>query len=164
MWTALVTIVLSACAAPSQAPPAALGDIALSGISTDSSGRCFARQDGETETTVVTETIEVVPEVKDRNGVVTSPAIFRSVTRPQTVQVTQGEPFQIVCPQVYTSDFVSTLQRALIVRRAYTGPVSGVMDATTQAAVQAFQQPMGIDSPLLSIRVARDLGIVAVPL
>ena len=57
---------------------------------------------------------------------------------------------------------VAPLQRALIVRRAYTGPVSETYDAATQAAVAAFQRDRGIDSPLLSVDTARDLGVLAI--
>lgn len=162
----LAAILLSGCAGVPPAPvpdTPPVGAISLGEISTDASGRCFARQAGPTQTTVVTELVEVMPEVRDRNGVLTTPGIFRNVTRPRTVQTGEGAPFETICPQIYTPDFVATLQRALIVRRAYDGQVTGLMDEATSLAVQQFQRQRGIDSPLLEIGVARDLGIVAVP-
>lgn len=167
MWKSVIlsAFVLAAAAcsrpAPQVAEPAAL--ISLGEIDTDTAGRCFAQQDAPTEVQIVTTLIEVQAAVKDRNGVVTSPAIFRNVARPQTVAVGEGARFETVCPQVYTPQFVATLQRALIVRRAYDGAVTGLMDSPTSLALQQFQRGMGVDSPLLAIAVARDLGIVAVP-
>lgn len=135
--------------------------ISLGAIETDATGRCFARMAGPVQTTIVTELVEVMPAERDRNGVVTSPAIFRNVTRPQTVQTGPGARFETLCPQRLTADFVATLQRALIVRRAFAGPVTGNYDDATSLAVQQFQRNQGIDSPLLSIDVARQFGLVA---
>ena len=137
--------------------------IALGEIETDRDGRCFARTAPPTQTEVVTELVEVEPARTDANGVVITPAIFRNITRPVTRPVGDGARFEAVCPQVYTAEMVETLQRALIVRRAYGGPVNGVLDAATRAAVRAFQLEDGLDSPVLAVRVAQDLGIVAVP-
>jgi peptidoglycan hydrolase-like protein with peptidoglycan-binding domain len=58
---------------------------------------------------------------------------------------------------------VSTLQRALLIRRAYDGPITGQYDAATSLAVQSYQRGTGIDSPLLGTTTARELGILAVP-
>ncbi|MEY1556089.1 peptidoglycan-binding protein [Yoonia sp. R2331] len=163
----LAGLAVAGCApAPATGPETPVSGslvIDLGEIETRADGRCFARAAGQTETQIVTELVEVQPAVKDRNGVVITPAIFRNITGPRTVEVGQGAQFETVCPQVYTRDFVATLQRALIVRRAYDGAVTGLMDSDTSAALQAFQKAMGVDSPLLAVAVARDLGIVAVP-
>jgi peptidoglycan hydrolase-like protein with peptidoglycan-binding domain len=58
---------------------------------------------------------------------------------------------------------VSTLQRALLIRRAYDGAITGQYDAATSLAVQSYQRRSGTDSPLLATAIARDLGILAVP-
>ncbi len=158
---------LSACSGGVEPPVDIAADqapvISLGAIETDAAGRCFARMAGPTETQIVTELVEVQPAIKDRNGVVTTPAIFRNVTGPKTVRVGEGQRFETVCPQIYTPEFVATLQRALIVRRAYAGEVTGLMDEATSLSLQQFQRGMNIDSPLLAITVARDIGIVAVP-
>lgn len=156
---------LAACNAIAPAQPASLpadSVISLGEIETDASGQCYARSAGPTQTTIVTELVEVVPAVKDANGVVVTPAIFRNVTRPQTQRVGAGPRFETVCPQRLTPSFVETLQRALLVRRAYAGPISGDYDDATSLAVQQFQRGMGIDSGLLAVTVAQDLGLVAI--
>ena len=135
--------------------------IALGEIFTDGAGRCFARQSAPTETEIVTELVEVVPAVKDDNGVVTSPAVFRNVTRPVTREVASGAMFEAVCPQVFTTPFVSTLQRAMIVRRVYSGEVTGTLDGPTRSAIAEFQGAAGIESDVLAMSVARELGLIA---
>ena len=160
----LLTVLLAACqTVPPESGPSGGAVISQGQIETDASGRCYARTERPTETVVVEDLVEVVPEIRDRNGVVTSPAVFRSVTRPQIKSVGDGLRFETVCPQRLTAEVVLTLQRALIVRRAYDGPVNGLYDSGTRAAVQAVQRPAGIDSPLLSVDLARALGVVAVP-
>ncbi|MCA1777238.1 MAG: peptidoglycan-binding protein [Loktanella sp.] len=154
-----ICLALAGCnptAPETEAPGIDLGD-----ISTDAQGRCFARAAAPTSTSIVTELVEVLPEVRDANNVVTREAVFRNVTRPRTLRAGQGERFETVCPQIYTTAFVASLQRALIVRQAYTGQVNGLYDAVTASAVQRFQRPRGFDSPLLSATVARDLGVLA---
>jgi hypothetical protein len=135
--------------------------IELGDISTDAQGRCFARTAAPTETSIVSELVEVLPEVRDANNVVVRDAVFRSVTRPRTLRAGQGKRFETVCPQIYTTAFVASVQRALIVRQAYTGQVNGLYDERTSAAIQRFQRPMGFDSPFLSADVARSLGVLA---
>jgi hypothetical protein len=137
--------------------------VSLGDIETDAKGRCFARTEGPTQTNIISELIEVAPETRDAAGTVINPAVFRTITRPQTVKVGEGSRFETVCPPVYTAAFVSTLQRALLIRRAYDGPITGQYDAATSLAVQSYQRRSGTDSPLLATDIARDLGILAVP-
>ena len=159
-------LLLSACqtAPGSGAEPRPAEAVITQGeIEADGDGRCFARTAAPTETVVVEELAEVVPEVRDQNGVITSPAVFRTVTRPQTRATGPGRRFETVCPHLLTSELVLTLQRALIVRRVYAGPVNGTYDEPTRAAVRSVQITEGIDSPLLSVDLARTLGIIAIP-
>lgn len=142
-------------------PEAEAAGIDLGEISTDAQGRCFARAAAPTSTSIVTELVEVLPEVRDANNVIIREAVFRNVTRPRTLRAGQGERFETVCPQIYTTAFVASLQRALVVRQAYAGQINGLYDAATSSAVQRFQRPMGFDSPFLSAKVARDLGVLA---
>ena len=159
-----LAVVLATNCTPIDSPAGPPNDLTVSAgdFVTDDMGRCFTRQAGRTQTEIVNQLVEVVPAQKDQNGVVINPAVFRNVTRPRAVQVAEGAQFEAVCPQRYTADFVATLQRALIVRRAYDGSVTGVYDAATIAAVTQFQRKMGIDSPMLAVIVAQDLGIIAV--
>lgn len=137
--------------------------ISLGSIDTSTSGTCFATTAGPTETVVVNEMIEVVPATKDENGVVTSPAVFRNITRPSTNTVGEGTRFETVCPPLLTPAFVATLQRAMITRRIYSGQVNGNYDTATGLAVQRFQRNLSIDSPYLAVSTARQLGVLAVP-
>jgi len=135
--------------------------IPLGAIETSAEGGCFAMTAGPTETVVVEDVIEVTPVVKDRNGVVLSPPVYRNITRPETNTVADGERFETVCPPFLTPSFVSTLQRAMITRRAYSGAVTGQYDTATGLAVQRFQREQGIDSPYLAVSTARQFGVLA---
>ena len=42
--------------------------------------------------------------------------------------------------------------------------VNGTLDAPTREAVRRYQEPLGLDSPELSLAAAQSLGIIAVPL
>lgn len=158
--------ILAGCAAPSDvstAPPAQSDPTnSLGAIETTADGMCFANSAAETETMMEDIVVEVVAETLDRNGVVTSPAVFRNVTRPKTIVVGEGIRFETVCPPVLTQSFVTTLQRALLTREAYSGAVNGQYDAATGIAVQRFQRAQGIDSPYLSVSTARQLGVLAI--
>jgi len=100
-------------------------------------------------------------EQRDESGVVTVPAAFRTMVRQQIVRERSEIRFETICPQNYSQDLVSTLQRALKARGFYTGPISGILDETTGTAIQRFQRQDGRDTPLLAIETARKLGVVA---
>ena len=161
LFTILAATAVAACSAPMTQPSAPR--LALDGIEVGADGRCTTRALGPSVTRVVTELVEAEPAVVAPDGTEVRPAIFRNVTRPVTTREGEGAPFETLCPQAYSETLVATLQRALIVRRLYTGPVTGTYDAATRAAVQAFQKPQGIDSPLLATRTAQDLGLLAAP-
>jgi len=163
--TATCVLALVACEAPAPQgqpdTPEVLID--LGEIETDTRGRCFTRDAAPTEVRIVEETVVVVPEVRDNLGRVTQPAVVRSQDGPQTFRIGNGTRFETLCPQEYTAEFVASLQRAMQARGAYAGPISGAYDSATSQAVQAFQLPSGIDSPLLRRRTALELGLTAVP-
>lgn len=162
----LGAIALTACSPQSglEQPDRANADeiISLGAIETSTNGACFATAAGATQTVVIEDVIEVAPEIKDRNGVVISPAVYRNITRPATNTVGEGNRFETVCPPAFTTAFVATLQRAMITRRVYSGQVTGQYDTATGIAVQRFQRDQGIDSPYLAVSTARQLGILAV--
>lgn len=163
LFTLVSCAALLGCAMPQAAPPDPASDlITLGAIETSADGVCFARNAAETRTVTEDVLIEVVPAVKDRNGVVTSPAVFRNVTRPQTIVTGEGARFETVCPPLLSEAFVTTLQRALRTRDAYSGDLNGHYDTATGLAVQRFQRDQGFDSPYLAVATARQLGILAV--
>lgn len=159
-----VVVLLTGCGAvPGPDPVSAPIVVAMGEIETDAAGRCFAVTAPPTQTAIVEDTVEVAPALRAADGTVTEAAVLRTVTRPQTVPIGPGTRFETLCPPVYSEAFVQTLQRALLIRRAYAGPISGHYDAATRDAVATFQRARQIDSPLLAVDVARDLGIYAVP-
>ena len=68
--------------------------------------------------------------------------------------------FRVPCPELMTTDFIATLQRALAARSYYDGPITGRADPATRRAVQAFQRAQGFDSPILTLETAQKLGLV----
>jgi len=47
---------------------------------------------------------------------------------------------EAICPNLMTDDFVASLQRALSLRGAYRGKVTGLMDDKTRRPISKFQQ------------------------
>ncbi|WP_245771006.1 peptidoglycan-binding domain-containing protein [Natronohydrobacter thiooxidans] len=72
--------------------------------------------------------------------------------------------FRVPCPEAMGRGFIKTLQRALMARGYHEGPVTGVADAQTRAAVQAFQRAGGFNSPILTLETAQRLGLVPIEL
>lgn len=157
---ALSIALLAACApAPVTQPINVLIDMGQ--IETRGDGRCFAKDISPAVIeTVTTHEIET-PETRDPSGIVTRPAMFRTVTRQQIVRERADIRFETLCPQNYTTERVSTLQRALKARGFYDGPITGTLDRATGFAIQNFQRESGPDTVLLSIETARKLGVVA---
>ena len=140
-----------------QLPPIPFGTIEAT-----AAGVCFAQAAPKTQTRIITEQIEIVPAVLGPDGDVLTPPVYRDQSRPATEVVQPGERFEAVCPADFTPDRVRTLQRALMARQAYAGPITGVMDAPTGAAIRQFQAAQGLDSPNLKREIAERLGIVPV--
>lgn len=128
-------------------------------VEVDAAGRCYGRDVSPAVIETVTEQVLVTPPEVDATGAVTRPATFRTVTRQEIKRERQEVAFETICPPALTVEFVSSLQRALKARGYYHGPIDGVMDARTGAAIRAFQRIDGHDSPLLDIRTARALGL-----
>ena len=97
------------------------------------------------------------------DGSVVSPAVFKTETRQQILRERRETWFQTPCAEDMTPDFIASLQRALRARALYRGEISGVMDARTRASVRRLQEPQGLDSGILSLAAARQLGLVVDP-
>lgn len=138
----------SAPAAPPGAPP----------------GTCWGRHVSPAVIETVTEQVVARPARLAADGTVTRPATYRTETIQRIVQERQETWFERPCEVVMTPEFIASLQRALAARGLYRGPVTGEMDARTEAAVRRYQKPQGLDSGLLSLAAARKLGLVAVDL
>ncbi len=71
------------------------------------------------------------------------------------------ERIETPCPDQMTPEVVQSLQRALTARGLYEGPVTGIYGKLTGAAVESFQTPRGLPTAVLSLRTARELGLIA---
>jgi hypothetical protein len=139
-------IAQSVAAAPPGAPP----------------GTCWGKEVTPAIVETVTEQAVAEPATVAEDGTLTGPAVYETKTRQAIVQDRTVTWIEIPCPEARTPDFAASVQRALKVRGLYDGPVTGRMDAPTRAAVRRFQQPRGIDSGILSLASARELGLVAI--
>jgi len=147
-------------AVPAAAPPESQVLQSENGVETLATGACVARTAPRTATVVISEQVEVAPAVLAPDGTVISEAIFRNQTRPVEEVLDEGTRFETLCPFEYTPERLMTLQRALKARLVYTGPITGVMDDATRAAIQEVQAPLGFDSPILERGTAQIFGII----
>lgn len=127
-------------------------------------GVCWASDVTPAVFETVTEQLVAKPAILAADGTVQKPASYRSVTQQRIVKDRETVWFRTPCPEALTLDFIATLQRALKARGLYLLPLTGTLDAPTHAAIRRFQAPLGLDSPILSLAAARDLGIVAADL
>lgn len=109
-----------------------------------------------------TERLLIQPAQISSAGTITQPPIYRTRTRQRIVD-DGNRWFEIPCALRDDPEFIATIQRALAARAIYGGPINGLYDMRTRAAVRAFQRPQGLDSGVLSLPAARTLGLVAVP-
>ena len=120
---------------------------------------------GQDETPAVIETVThhvEVPAVLDAEGDVVSPASVRTEVVQEIVEEREEVWFESLCPDQLTPEFVASVQRALAVRGLYAGAADGLMTPGTRAAIRAFQKPQGLNSAVLSLAAARQLGLVEV--
>ncbi len=121
---------------------------------------CYGREIDPAVIETVTEQILVEPEQLDRNGNVRRPAVFVTATEQRIVEDRTETWFETPCAmQAADPDYIATLQRALAARGHYSGPITGVLDRATVRGVRAYQEPQGLDSGVLSLAAARQLGL-----
>ncbi len=166
----LATLALSACQTISgsgvtRGPDAPLiPTITAAAPPAGNSDACWGQVVGPSTTELVQQTVIVQEAVFDEDGTELSPAIYRNVTAPRTVSTGEGSWFERVCDAALTPAFVMSLQRALTARAYYGGPANGVLDAPTHDSLRLFQQDRGLDSDVLSLASAQQLGLVAIDL
>ena len=149
----------TAAARPRPAPATFLE---TANITVGPDGRCFAdRILAPAVTERVTEQVLVIPAQTDADGMVTEPAIYRNQEVDRIVSPEQRENFETLCPPDFTPAFISSLQRALAARNAYSGPISGIYDTHTGEAVRLFQNQTGPNSQIIARETAQTLGLVA---
>lgn len=159
-----LVVLLAACQPGAPSLPPGAGDGALSDeiflTEPEAFGaNCWARDTipavmGKGEGDVL-----VAPEQRGLDGVLLQPAIYRKTE--VDVVVTPARPFwfRAPCPPAFDVEFVSSVQRALEARGGYTGPITGLLDARTQAAIRRYQAVQGLESAVLSLKAAQQLGL-----
>ncbi|MEL7281390.1 MAG: peptidoglycan-binding domain-containing protein [Pseudomonadota bacterium] len=118
-------------------------------------GTCWGRD--ATPAVIETVTEQVILEEAE------SP-VYQTETSQQIITPREDTWFETPCDDVMTPEFTSSVQRALQARGHYRGPITGRMDGRTQAAIRAYQKPQGLDSGLLSLAAARQMGLMQVDL
>ncbi len=124
-------------------------------------GTCWGRDETPAVIESVTEHTMIQPPEIDDRGTVRKPAIYRTETIQRIVQEREEIWFRAPCDDELTTEMLATLQRALQARGHYDGPVNGQLTGVTRRAIRAYQRPQGLDSGILSLRAARQLGVVA---
>lgn len=130
---------------------------------TDTPDGCYLTETLPALIETVTEQDLVTPAILAADGSIETPAIYQSRSRQAIVRERQEARIETLCDAQMTPELVSSLQRALNVRRYYKGPVTGIYDPATKAAVRHYQTTLGLPSAVLSVETARQLGLVAVP-
>ncbi|MBW6418203.1 peptidoglycan-binding protein [Celeribacter sp. PS-C1] len=124
---------------------------------------CYARHVTPAIIETVTEQVLVQPPQIDVSGAVTYPAVYRTETRQEIVRERKELWFETLCREEWTPDFIASVQRALAARDLYHGQAHGRMDQGTRRAIRAYQLEQGVDSDVLSLAAARQLGLKEVP-
>ena len=121
---------------------------------------CYGRKSTPAVIETVTEQVMLQPPQIDTDGSLREPAIFVTETHQRIVTERRELWFEVPCAlEAGDRDFIAALQRALSARGLYAGPVTGEMNRRTARAVRAFQAPQGLDSEILSLAAAQQLGL-----
>ena len=157
----LATLALGACQNGQSHDMAQRGDTVQPRLSGSAQAGCWATDTIPARTRPVLDEVVITPARIDAQGRVTEPAVIASRERMVEPGAPEERLFAVPCPDQMDGEFVSALQRALQVRGLYSGAVTGTMDSATRDAVRAWQRPQGLDSGVLSLDGARQLGLVA---
>ncbi|MBZ0122879.1 MAG: peptidoglycan-binding protein, partial [Roseovarius sp.] len=124
-------------------------------------GTCWGQDETPAVVETVTEQIVLQPPEVLADGTVQRPAVYKTETRQQIVKPRKATWFETPCEADLTPEFTASLQRALAARGHYRGAVTGRMDARTRTAIRGFQRPQGLDSGMISLAAARQMGLIA---
>ncbi len=127
-------------------------------------GTCWGRDATPAVIETVTEQVMLQPAEIREDGSITEPAIYKTETQQKIVTPRQDTWFETPCDDMMTPEFNATVQRALQARGHYRGAINGRMDGRTRAAIRAYQKPQGLDSGMLSLAAARQMGLLQVDL
>ncbi|SLN30228.1 Putative peptidoglycan binding domain protein [Roseovarius litorisediminis] len=103
-----------------------------------------------------------IPSSSGTNGSDVKPAADDAELQESDFEARKDIWFETPCREVLTPEFIASLQRALKARNLYAGPVTGEYGTQTSAAVYSYQAPQGLQTGVLSIAAARQMGLVAI--
>lgn len=122
---------------------------------------CYGKDETPAVIETVMEQVMVAPAEFDAAGNLRKPAVFEMRETQAVVDGREALYFETPCPEQLTAPFIASVQRALIARGYLSGQPSGVFDRGTGRAIRRFQAPLGLNSDVLSIEAAQQLGLVA---
>lgn len=164
---AVLCLALAACVPPPDDTPTRFAFTALEAARVPAPagatpGSCWARD--VTPAVIETRTAQVreQPAILNPDGSLLAPAIYATETRQDIVVPRKEYVFETLCAKDIGPEIFSSLQRALAARDLYDGPISGEINLATEAALRRFQRSQGLETALLTIETARQLGLVAV--
>lgn len=120
---------------------------------------CWGKEVQPAVVETVTRQIMLQPAQVHSDGRVDQPAVYKTETRQEIVRERREIWFRVPCDEAMTPAFIASVQRALAVRGHYNGPVNGEMSSRTRRAIRAYQAPQGLDSGILSLAAARQMGL-----
>jgi len=164
-WMTALLVVLAGCGpgystAPRFPIPAPRTIPTYSGLPDDLLGKCWAQQVVPAETVSTVRAVPgVAPEVPP-GGVVQPETGARVENVERVIRPRVEFWFEQVCEVDLTPEFISSVQRALAARGQFFGVIDGRIGPETETAIRAFQRARGLDSPILSVDAARQMGLV----
>lgn len=121
---------------------------------------CYGLKSTPAVIETVTEQVMIQPPQIASDASLREPAIFVTETHQRIVTERRELWFEVPCAlEAGERDFIASLQRALAARGLYTGPATGEMNRRTRQAIRDFQAPQGLDSDILSLAAAQQLGL-----
>ncbi len=160
----ILGLTLAACSSPAGPPAPGHETILITtpgeGPPDARPGACYGKDVTPAVVEVVTEQELVEPARIAEDGAIIKPATYRTTTRQDIVEPRKEFFFEVPCAEVFTTEFITSLQRALKARGFYRGRVSGVMDERTRRAIRRFQIPKGLNSDILTTTTALELGLL----
>ncbi len=123
---------------------------------------CYGKDASPAVIETVTHQVMMQPAEIAADGAVLYPAVYKTETVQEIVEPRRELWFETICAEDLTPEFIASLQRALAARDHYSGTVTGEMTARTRHAIRAYQKPQGLDSAILSLAAARQLGLMQV--
>lgn len=167
MGACMICLTLIACEMPPQqssdtAPEPGVIQATRNGPADAAPGTCWGRTVSPAVIETIREQVQVEPAKVNPDGTIAKPPVYRSQERQRIITPRQDTWFETPCEADLTPTFISSLQRALQARGVYTDAITGVLDDPTRKAIQTFQRIDGPDSSVLSLAMARQLGLIAV--